>query len=134
MTKCFPEERPQMIAAIVWLLPMWTQLRKCAAGDIVPSLTSLKKHGPELKFFVSIFGKLHKIKIWKRAKWQSSKFVRFFLTTISHTYQIIKPPWWAAMKRKKPRFNVSYLYRNPIYDIPIVKLNYRFTQSLLTFS
>ena len=33
---------------------MWTQLRKYAAGDIVPSLTSLKKHEPKLKFFVSI--------------------------------------------------------------------------------
>ena len=43
-----------MIAAIVWLFPMWTQLRKFAAGDIVPSLASSKKHEPKLKFFVSI--------------------------------------------------------------------------------
>ena len=61
----FSKKRPQMIAAIVWLLPMWTQLRKCAAGDIVHSLTSLKKHEPELKFFVSIFGKLHQILKYK---------------------------------------------------------------------
>ena len=52
-----------MIAAIIPLLPMGTQLRKFAAGDIIPSLTSLKKYEPELKFFVSIFGKLHQIKI-----------------------------------------------------------------------
>ena len=30
---------------------------KCATGDIIPSLTRLKKHRSELKFFVSIFGK-----------------------------------------------------------------------------
>ena len=28
-----------MIAAIVWLLPMCTQLRKCAAGDIISTVT-----------------------------------------------------------------------------------------------
>ena len=44
-------------------LPPRLGLRKCAAGDIVPSLRSLKKHEPKLKFFVSIFGKLHQIKI-----------------------------------------------------------------------
>ena len=74
-----------------------TQSRKCAACDILPSLTSLKKHGLELKFFVSIFGKLHQIKIWNRPEWQPSKFVRFFLTTICHTYRTIKPPWRAAI-------------------------------------
>ena len=61
--KGFPEERPHMTAAIVGFIPMWTQLRKCAAGDIVPSLRILKKHGPKLKLFVSIFGKLNQIKI-----------------------------------------------------------------------
>ena len=40
---------------------MCTQLMKCAAGDIVPSLTRLKKHGSKLKFFVSIFTKLNQI-------------------------------------------------------------------------
>ena len=44
-------------------LPPRLGLRKCAAGDIVLSLRSLKKHEPKLKFFVSIFGKLHQIKI-----------------------------------------------------------------------
>ena len=53
-----------MVAAIVWLLPMCTQLRKCTAdGDIVYSLTRFKKHGSELKFFVSIFGKFDQINI-----------------------------------------------------------------------
>ena len=66
--KHFPEESPQMIAAIFWLLPMCTQLMKCAAGDIVPSLTRLKKHGSELKFFVSIFGKLNQINNIKSRK------------------------------------------------------------------
>ena len=47
-----------MIAAIVsLLLPMCTGLRICAAGDIVRSLTSFKKHESELKFFVSFFRK-----------------------------------------------------------------------------
>ena len=36
---------------------MCTQLRKCAAGDIVPGLTRLKKPELELIFFVSIFRK-----------------------------------------------------------------------------
>ena len=35
-----------MIAAIVWLFAMCTQLRKCEAGDIVASLASLKNVGP----------------------------------------------------------------------------------------
>ena len=77
------------------------QLRKCAAGDIVASLTSLEKHGPELKFFISIFGKLHQIKIQNQAKMQPSKFLRFFLTSISHTYGTLKPPWQAAIKFMK---------------------------------
>ena len=47
---------------------MCTQLMKCAAGDIVPSLTRLKKHGSELKFFVSIFGKLNQINNIKSRK------------------------------------------------------------------
>ena len=47
---------------------MCTPLRKCAAGDIVPSLKSVKEHGSELKFFVSIFGKLHQIKKIKSSK------------------------------------------------------------------
>ena len=95
----FPK-KDQMIAAIVWLLPMWTQFRKCAVGNIVPSLTSLKKHGPELNFFVSIFGKLHDIKIQNCTKWQPSKFLRFLLTTISHTYGTLKPPWRAAISKE----------------------------------
>ena len=41
---------------------------KYAAGDIVPSLTSLKKHGSELKFFVSIFRKLNQINNIKSRK------------------------------------------------------------------
>ena len=32
--------------------PIFTQLKKYAAGDIVASLTRLKKDGFELKFFV----------------------------------------------------------------------------------
>ena len=39
-----------MIAAVVWLLPISTQLRKSAAGDIIPSLARLKKHEYVLKF------------------------------------------------------------------------------------
>ena len=41
---------------------------KCAAGDIVPSSTRLKKDGSELKFFVSIFGKLNQINDIKSRK------------------------------------------------------------------
>ena len=40
---------------------MCTQLMNCAAGDIDPSLTRLKKQVSELKFFVSVFGKLNQI-------------------------------------------------------------------------
>ena len=47
-----------MIAPIVWLLPMCTQLRKCAVGDTGPNLQRLKMHGSELKFFVSIIYKI----------------------------------------------------------------------------
>ena len=39
-TFCF--ESPRVVTAIVWFLPMCTQLRKCTAADIVPSLTRLK--------------------------------------------------------------------------------------------
>ena len=77
---------------------MCKQLRKCAAGDIVPSLTRLKKHGSESKFFISIFRKFDQINIQNRGKWQPSKIVKFFLTYISHTCGTIKPPCWAAMK------------------------------------
>ena len=41
---------------------------ECATGDIVPSLTRLKKHGSKLKFFVSIFGKLSQINNIKSRK------------------------------------------------------------------
>ena len=41
---------------------------KCAAGDIIPSLTRLKKHVSELKFFVSIFAKLNQINNIKSRK------------------------------------------------------------------
>ena len=47
----------------VGLLPIFTKGRKCAAGDLVPSLPRLKKHGFEIKLFVSIFGKLEEIKM-----------------------------------------------------------------------
>ena len=67
-TKHFPEESPQMIAAIFCFFPICTQLMKCAAGDIVPSLTRLKKHASQLKFFVSIFGKLNQINNVKSRK------------------------------------------------------------------
>ena len=77
---------------------MCKQLRKCAAGDIVPSLTRLKKSGSESKFFVSIFRKFDQINIQNRGKWQPSKIVKFFLTYISPTCGTIKPPCWAAMK------------------------------------
>ena len=46
---------------------MCAHLMKCAAGDI-PRLTRLKKHGSELKFFVSIFGKLSQINNIKSRK------------------------------------------------------------------
>ena len=49
--------KSKMIAAIFWLLPMWAQVRKWAAGYIVPSLTRLKTHGYKLNFFVSFFPK-----------------------------------------------------------------------------
>ena len=84
-------ESPVMTAAIVWLLPMSTQLRKCAADDIVPSLKRLKKYGSELKLFVSILQKLDQINIQNRAKWQPLKIVRIFLTYISHKHGTIKP-------------------------------------------
>ena len=66
--KYFPRESARMIAAVFWLLPISIQLRKYAAGDIVPSLTRVKKHGSELKFFVSIFRKLNWINIIKSRK------------------------------------------------------------------
>ena len=47
---------------------MCPQLVKCAAGDIVSSLTRLKNHGPELTFFVSIFMKLSQINNIKSRK------------------------------------------------------------------
>ena len=47
-----------MIGAIAGLFPVCSQLRKYAAADIVLSLTKLKKHQIESKFFVSIFQKL----------------------------------------------------------------------------
>ena len=47
---------------------MCTQLMKYTAGDIVPSLTKLKKHGSEFKFFVSILGKLNEINNIKSRK------------------------------------------------------------------
>ena len=45
-----------------WLL-LSPDFFQCEASDTVTSLTSFKKHGFELKFFVSIFGKLNQIKI-----------------------------------------------------------------------
>ena len=71
---------------------MSTQLRKYAAGDVIPSLTRLKKLGFELKFLVSIFRKYDQINILNRGKWQPPKNVRFFLTYIFHTYRTINPP------------------------------------------
>ena len=47
---------------------MCPQLMKCAAGDIVSSLTRLKNHAPELTFFVSIFMKLSQINNIKSRK------------------------------------------------------------------
>ena len=95
--KHFPEESTRMIATIFWLFPMCTQLMKYAAGDIVPSLKILIKHGPESKFFVSISGKLKQV-----SNIQSRKVVNFenceiYLTIISHTYGIIKPPCRATI-------------------------------------
>ena len=58
--KRFPEEKPQMNAA---MFDFFQCEHSCTVGDIGPSLTSLKKYGPELKLFISIFGKLHQIKI-----------------------------------------------------------------------
>ena len=52
-----------MIPAIVWLLPMFTQFRKCAADNIIPSLTGLKKHELKLKLFVSIFWKFDQVNL-----------------------------------------------------------------------
>ena len=49
------------------------------------------------EILVSIFRELHQIKMKNWAKWKPLKFVRFFLTTISHTYTSIKPPWRAAI-------------------------------------
>ena len=56
-------ERPQMSTSIMLLLPMFSQLIKCVAGDILPSLIRFKKCGSELKFLASIFHKLEKISI-----------------------------------------------------------------------
>ena len=49
-----------MTASIAWLLSMFTQLRKRAAGDIVPSLTKLQKDRSEWEFSVTIYQKLGK--------------------------------------------------------------------------
>ena len=81
-----------MVAAIIRLLPMSTQLRKYAAGDVIPSLTRLKKLEFELKFLVSIFQKHDQINILNRGKWQPPKNVRFFVIYIFHTYRTINPP------------------------------------------
>ena len=54
-------ENPQMIAAIVWLVPRFTQLRKCTAGNIVLSPKRLKKHEFKLKIVFSIFQNLKKV-------------------------------------------------------------------------
>ena len=80
-----------MIVVIFWLFPMCTQLMKCffffffflqlmkcAAGDVVPSLIRLKKHGSELKFFVSIFGKLNQINNIKSRKVATFKNCEIF--------------------------------------------------------
>ena len=61
LTRRWNIESPWMIAAIVRLLLMFTLLRKYPVGDIVLSLTRLKKHVSELKFFVSIFRKFDQI-------------------------------------------------------------------------
>ena len=50
-----------MVGAIVSPLPMCSQLRKCAAGDTVSSLTKLEKLDFELAFFGSIFRKQDQI-------------------------------------------------------------------------
>ena len=88
---------------ISWFQTAWqnscAQLRKCAAGDIVPSLTRLKMLGTELTFFVSIFRKYNQINIKNRGKWQPSKIMIFFLTYISPTHETIKPPSRAAIKK-----------------------------------
>ena len=51
---------------------------KWAAGDIVPSLTRLKKHGSQLNFFVSIFGKLRQINNTKSRKVATFKNCEIF--------------------------------------------------------
>ena len=81
-----------MIAAIVWLFPVCSKLRKSAAGDIVPSLTRLKKNGSEFKFLVSIFRKPDQINIENRGNGNLWKLWDF----VSHMYRTIKPPCRAA--------------------------------------
>ena len=75
-------ENPQMIAAIVWLVPRFTQLRKCTAGNIVLSPKRLKKHEFKLKIFFSIFQKLEESSnVWKLFGWQ---FTIFFIAVIAN--------------------------------------------------
>ena len=60
---CFSEHLCMASPCVSKLKPSvnLTLLRKYAVGDIVLSLTRLKKHVSELKFFVSIFRKFDQI-------------------------------------------------------------------------
>ena len=96
-TKRFPKERPQMIAAIVWFPPKWTQLRKYAAADIVPSLTSLTFSWIQVETLCLNLQKIPSNQNIKSSKVATFEIVTCFLTTISHTYGTIKPPWRAPI-------------------------------------
>ena len=48
-------ESPGMTGSITEFLPMFIHITKCADGDLVAALARLKKHGFELKIFLSIF-------------------------------------------------------------------------------
>ena len=57
---------------------MFTQLRKRAAGDIVPSLTRLQKDGSEWQFSVMIYRKLGKFNIYKIEEGENFQKLYFF--------------------------------------------------------
>ena len=67
-----------MTASIAWLLSMFTQLRKRAAGDIVPSFTKLQKDRSEWEFSVTIYQKLGKFNKYQTEEGGNFQKLYFF--------------------------------------------------------
>ena len=76
---------------------MCPQLMKCAAGDIVSSLTRLKNHAPELTFFVSIFMKLSQINNIKSRKVATFQNCEIFSNYYFSYVETLKPPCRTAI-------------------------------------